>query len=294
MRRLPPLHSLRAFEAAARHLHFAAAADELGLTPTAISHQVRQLEAMLGVSLFHRSPRPIHLTAAGARLYPELRDSLDRIAAAIVRISDEAEEAPLHLSVTVAFASRWLMPRLADLRRQTGLPITIEADDLPVDLRSSRIDVAIRYSVAPVADAESHRLFLDRMVPVAAPELVQTGALLSPVEVLALPLLHYRWKNNFANAPSWAHWQRFADASASKPNVDQFLSEEIHAIDAAVAGHGAALVSEVLVSDLLEAGKLVLLSNVVLPGPAYWMVFLPNHPARERFTVLLDWIRRQV
>ena len=161
MRKLPPLHALRAFEAAARHLHFADAAEELGLTPTAISHQVRQLEDILGVPLFHRFPRPVRLTAAGEKLFPVLRQALDQIAGTIDQLSVTTAETPLRLSVTMAFASRWLMARLPRLRAETGLKITVEAADLPADLHASDIDMAIRYAGQPDDRAEWHRLVDD-------------------------------------------------------------------------------------------------------------------------------------
>lgn len=292
LRKLPPLHALRAFEAAARHLHFARAADELGLTPTAISPQVRQLEEILGADLFQRYPRPIRLTAKGAQLYPVLRDALDQISATICQLADDAHTQPLRLSVTVAFASRWLMPRLAQLRQQTGLNIAVEADDRPADLRQPGADIAIRYAETATTDAEWHRLYVDRIIPVAAPDLATKS--LSPAQVLALPLLHYRWRRAAANAPSWSNWKSLAGLTGPDPVIAQSFSEEIHAIDAAVAGHGAVLASEVLVADLLRKGALVRLSDLALPAPSYWAVFLPRHPAIQQLTMLLDWLRQQV
>ena len=147
MRRLPPLHALRAFEAAARHLHFARAAAELHLTPTAISHQIRQLEEILQVKLFHRYPRPIRLSAEGTALYPVLRESFDRMSSAIAGLSQPDTDRPLTVSVTVAFASLWLMRRLPALRSQTGLNLKVEADNQPEDLSGSDVDFAIRDAV---------------------------------------------------------------------------------------------------------------------------------------------------
>lgn len=292
LRKLPPLHGLRAFEAAARHLHFTRAAEELHLTPTAISHQVRQLEDILGVELFRRYPRPVKLSPAGEILFPVLRDSLDRIAAAIGQLSD-SEAGPVRLSVTMAFASRWLMPRLPHLRDATGLMIEIEADDRVADLHAAGIDMAIRYAERPGADAEWHRLFPDRILPVCAPGLLGGRDALSPGEILALPLLHYRWRSGAANAPSWERWQALATSDRGRPRIAQTFSEEVHALDAAVAGQGAVLASELLIGDQVSAGTLVPLSDVALPGPTYWAVFLASHPAKERLLALLDWFRTQ-
>ncbi|TXL73341.1 LysR family transcriptional regulator [Vineibacter terrae] len=293
MRKLPPLHALRAFEAAARHLHFTHAAEELHLTPTAISHQVRQLEEILGVELFRRYPRPLRLSSAGEKLFPVLRDSLDRIAGAIEQLSVDGRGDPLRLSVTMAFASRWLMPRLPDLRRQTGLTVVVEAEDRVADLHASDIDMAIRYAERPNSDAEWHRLFPDRIVPACAPSLIENRGQLSPDQILALPLLHYRWKSGSANAPSWERWHALTRAEAALPRTIQTFSEEIHAIEAAVAGHGAVLASQHLITDLLNAGSLILLSDISLPGPTYWAVLLSSHPRRDRLESLLNWFRQQ-
>jgi LysR family transcriptional regulator, glycine cleavage system transcriptional activator len=294
LRQLPPLHALRAFEAAARHLHFAGAADELGLTPTAISHQVRQLEAILGVELFCRFPRPVRLTAAGEKLFPVLRAALDQIAGTIDQLAASGTEAPLRLSVTMAFASRWLMSRLQRLRAETGLNITVEAADLPVDLHASNIDMAIRYAHQPDGKAHWQKLFSDAIIPVCAPDLFGGSPPLTPEGLLALPLLHYRWKSTSSNAPSWERWHAHAGAKAAPPTIAQSFSEEIHAIDAAVSGQGAALASQHLVSDLLKAGQLVQLSDIALPGLSYWAVFLPTHLAKDRLVQLSNWLRLQV
>ena len=293
MRKLPPLHALRAFEAAARHLHFARAADELGLTPTAVSHQVRQLEAILGVKLFCRFPRPVRLSAAGEKLFPVLRTALDQIAGTIGQLAVTAPKAPLRLSVTVAFASRWLLTRLPLLRAETSLNITVEAADLPADLHASNIDMAIRYAEHPDGKARWHRLFADAIIPVCTPDLARTVLPLTPDGIFALPLLHYRWKSVSSNAPSWDRWHAQAGSTAPLPVVAQSFSEEVHAIDAAVSGQGAVLASQLLVADLLKAGQLVQLSNIALPGLTYWAVFLSTHPDKDRLENLLAWFRQQ-
>ncbi|MGZ9894561.1 LysR substrate-binding domain-containing protein [Bordetella bronchiseptica] len=293
MRKLPPLHGLRAFEAAARHLHFTRAAAELHLTPTAISHQVRQLEDLLGVELFRRYPRPLRLTAAGEQLFPVLRDALDRIAASVQALAADASGEPLRLSVTMAFASRWLMQRLPLLREQTGLEVVVEADDKAVDLHASGIAMAIRYAEKPGAAAHWHRLFPDSFVPVCAPGLIEQKLPLSPKQILALPLLHYRWKSASAHAPDWERWHARARGRGPVPPPRQTFSEEIHALDAALAGQGAVLASQLLVRQALEQGALTLLSPVALPGPTYWAVFLPSHPDSKRLETLLEWFRQQ-
>lgn len=185
------------------------------------------------------------------------------------------------------------MPRLPQLREQTGLSVAIEADDCVADLHASGIDMAIRYAEHPGTDAEWHRLFRDRILPVCAPGLLSGTELLAPDQVLALPLLHYRWRSGAANAPSWERWQAHAQVDGALPKPSQTFSEEVHALDAALAGQGAVLASEHLVGDQLKTGALLRVSDIALPGPAYWAVFLTNHSAKERLTKLLDWFRKQ-
>lgn len=293
MRRLPPLHALRAFEAAARHLHFADAAAELGLTPTAISHQVRHLEQLLGVQLFQRYPRPIRLTPQGAALFPALREALDQMAAAVAQLHPAATAQPIRLSVTMAFAGRWLMPRLPLLRQETGLTVQIEADDRPVDLHASGTDMAIRYAAHPGPGAEWHRLFGDRILPVGAPGLLRAAPPLTPRQILAMPLLDYRWKSASDHAPGWGRWLAQAGHGGQTPAIAQSFSEETHAMDAAAAGQGAVLASERLVAGLLADGTLIRLSDIALPGLSYWAVFRDHHPQKARLMALRDWFRQQ-
>src|ERR1700759_4309762 len=137
MRKLPPLRALQAFEAAARHHSFAAAASELGVTPTAISHQIRQLEAACGTKLFQRRPRPLLLTSAGARLYPALRNGFDALASAIALLNEEDSEAPLRGTSPSAFAGKWLVPQLAQWREANpAIALEIIGTDAVLDVRA--------------------------------------------------------------------------------------------------------------------------------------------------------------
>jgi len=291
MRRLPPLHALRAFEAAARHLHFARAAAELHLTPTAISHQIRQLEDILEVKLFHRYPRPIRLSAEGAALYPVLRESFDRMGSAIAGISKLDTDRPLTVSVTVAFASLWLMLRLPALRSQTGLNLKVEADNRPVDLSGSEIDFAIRYAVQAEPEGQWLPLFEDSLIPVCAPELLRQNPVSDDASILRLPLIQYRWNCGAEASPSWKRWSYVAGLGWVVPEVTQHFSEEINAIDAALAGQGVILASSVLVASAVEAGHLVRLSETELPGRTFWAVSRGDHPRFAEVEHFTSWAR---
>src|SRR6516164_5829597 len=146
MHKLPPLIELRAFDAAARHLSFKKAAAELGVTPTAISHQIGLLEEYCGRALFRRRPRPLSLTQAGARLFPVIRDGLEAFAIAIAAVKRDPKQ-PLHVTTTTAFASRWLVPRLPRWRKlRPDAPLDVIGTDSVLDLRAGDVDVAIRYA----------------------------------------------------------------------------------------------------------------------------------------------------
>ena len=277
MRRLPPFHALRAFEAAARHLHFGRAAEELDLDPTAISHQVRKLEAWLDAPLFHRHPRPLHLSEKGALLYPAIRDALDNMEAAIMRASD-AGQGPLVISMTMGFAAEWFTPRQAQLRADTGLDMIVEADNRPASLDGGDVDLAIRTQEQPDSDHVWHRLFGDRLIAVAAPALVKRFAPTpEDVELRELPLIRYRWTLRERPAPAWHQWFG-ATISADDLAIAGDFSEESHAIGAAASGLGAALLSERLITDRLARGELVRLGKRYLPMPPFWAVHRAGHP----------------
>lgn len=289
MRRLPPLHALRAFEAAARHLHFARAASELHLTPTAISHQIRLLEEILDVKLFHRYPRPIRLSVEGEALYPVLRDSFDRIAHAVAGLSQPESERPLTVSVTVAFASLWLMRRLPALLNQTGLKLKIEADNRPVDLSGSDIDFAVRYATQAEPEHQWLPLFKDRLIPLCAPNLLSNQPVNEDADVLNLPLIQYRWLRSAEAPPSWHSWSRAAGLAGPVPEATLHFSEEINAIDSALAGQGVVLASSVLAASAVASKQLVRLSETELPGRTFWVVCSKDHPRSAEVQQFVSW-----
>lgn len=170
MRDLPPLSALRAFEAAARHLSFKKAAEELAVTPTAISHQVRQLEEWLGQQLFERHVRRVALTREGRELFPSLREGFDLMIRGIDALRTPPSQEVLTLSSTVAFTSKWLVPRVPAFRAACpGLDLRLHASDDAVDLRAGGVDLAIRYGRGVHAGLRSELLLQDRFAPVCSP-----------------------------------------------------------------------------------------------------------------------------
>src|SRR5260370_15604793 len=172
MNKLPPLIELRAFDAAARHLSFKKAAAELGVTPTAISHQIRLLERYCGRALFRRRPRPLSLTEAGARLFPIIRDGLEAFATAIAAVRREGDKQPLRVTTTNAFASRWLVPRPPHWRNvRPNPPLSVIGTDSVLDLHAGDADVPIRYARTPPTDGIAKEFLSDYFWPVCSREL---------------------------------------------------------------------------------------------------------------------------
>lgn len=301
MRKLPPLGALRAFEAAARQLSFKAAADELCVTPTAISHQIRQLEESCGRALFRRRPRPLALTECGARLFPVLKDGLDRFAAALAGMADEADQPPpLRVTTTNAFAHRWLVPRLP-MWRQARPEIALEVigTDAVIDLFKGEADIAIRYQRCPPAGLVSDELFRDSFWPVCSPDLIGAAPIRTTADLVAHTLIHLHWQPWEPSPPTWQTWldaTRAVDGQGPTASCITALSfrEELHAIEAVLAGQGIAILSDVLVARELASGRLIKVFDLPLPGFGFYFARVPDHPRQAVIQSFHDWIKKTV
>jgi LysR family glycine cleavage system transcriptional activator len=298
MRKLPPLRALHAFEAAARHHSFAAAATELGVTPTAISHQIRQLEEACGVKLFQRRPRPLLLTRAGAKLYPSLRDGFDALASAVASLAEEDAQAPLRVTSPSAFASKWLVPQLPKWRAANPrVPLEIIGTDAVLDIRAGAADVAIRYARNPPPDFVAHAVFRDIYIPVCSPNLLQRhGPIERAADLLRFPLIHYDWITGDPEAPTWRQWHdvaRSVDPDFTQPEKARELSfrEELHAIDAVIGGQGVAICSDVVVGNELKSGTLVKAHPLSLPGFGFYLVSMAHSPRAPAIETFSTWMR---
>jgi LysR family glycine cleavage system transcriptional activator len=298
MRILPPLGELRAFEAAARHLSFKRAAAELGVTPTAISHQIRLLERHCGRPLFRRRPRPLVLTWAGERLFPVVRDGFESFVEVLSTVRSGAASGRLRITATNAFAARWLVPRLPDWRdAHPRLKLDIIGTDAVLDLRGGEADIAIRYAVKPPIDGACTPLLSDTFRVVASPKLVGTrGRMLGPAALARFPLIEAEWPPTDAHAPNWQRWQRAARSHHKDvPELAGLASlsfrEELHAIAAAIEGQGIAICSDVLVAPELASGALVPVSRLTLPGYTFFVVHREDHPKWASIRAFVAWAR---
>ena len=289
-RRSLPLSALRAFEAAARLGSFKAAAEELAVTPTAVSHQIRALEAQVGLVLFERQVRKVLLTETGAQLYPVLRDGFDAFAAALVRLTQQRTRAQVGISATNAFTVKWLVPRMADFRqRHPGIDLQLQASDEVVDLRSSAVDIAVRYGRGPYPGLVTEPLFTDRFAPVANPRL----GIASPQDLARVPWIRFDWRRPHPENPTWERWFALARRRPLVQAGQLRFSDEGHAIQAAVAGHGIALVSLALVAEELRAGHLVQPFGPVIEGHTYHLAMHADRPPSAAVQAVAQWLRAQ-
>jgi LysR family glycine cleavage system transcriptional activator len=293
MRKLPPLIELRAFEAAARHLSFKAAGEELAVTATAISHQIKFLEDFCGVLLFRRLPRPLTLTEAGERLFPVVRDGLDKFAATVSDIQVGTEKSILTISTTSAFASRWLVPKLAHWRSlHPGERMKLISTDTNLDLQSGECDLVIRYLPTAPTGLVSHELMRDRYIPVCSPALLSNGQLIKSIECLRdKTLIHWNWSSLAAHPPPWQWWLELSQTTSLDIDDINVLSfrEELHAIEAVIAGHGIGVFSDALVAHELWTGELVKATDSSIEGWGYYIVYQPDHPRKFLLEEFANW-----
>ncbi|MEI2417349.1 LysR substrate-binding domain-containing protein [Orrella sp. JC864] len=266
--RLPSLASLRAFEAAARLGSFKQAAHELSVTATAISHRVRVLEQQLERPLFVRKVRAVELTPDGRALSAAVRSGFETIAASIEQMRGPGR-ARVTLSATPAFATKWLVPRLASFQAaHPGIDLHVHASNAPVDLDAGTADLAIRYGQGPYPGMAATLLLQDRFAPVASPALRAAAG----TDMAQWPLIHFDWGHRLPVDLSWAAWARAAGRQPAPTDSGIRYSEESHAIQAAVAGQGVALLSLLLVQEELRLGLLQTVAGPVLQGMAYHLL----------------------
>ncbi len=266
MRRLPPLNSLRAFEAAARHLSFARAAQELHVTPAAISQQIRSLEEFAGVKLFRRKTRAVVLTEAAQAALPALREGFDRFAEGYTAMRRHEETGTLTVSMPPSFGAKWLIPRLDRFHRlHPDLDLRIDTSERLIDFERDEVDVAIRYGHGSYPGLFSECLLSDSVAPVCSPDLLDGDPpLREPADLARHVLLQVRWKmllregdSGADSAPDWRMWLRAAGLTDIDPDRGPQFSLDSMALQAAIAGQGVALAPSTLAEEDIRAGRLV-------------------------------------
>jgi LysR family glycine cleavage system transcriptional activator len=292
-RRLTHLNGVRAFEAVARHMSFAKAAEELGVTPAAVSQQVKTLEDYLGVKLFRRAQRAIFLTETAQAILPEVREGFDLVAAGLSRARAQRGGRPLVVSVTPSVAAKWLMPRLERfLARHPDVDIRLDTTTRIVDLAREDVDVALRYGDGRYPGLEVVPLMSEQVFPVCSPALLEGRHPLRAVEDLPRhTLIHDASMPKGSAFPSWAGWLE----AAGVPGVDASRGLQVNAsmlaIQAALDGQGVALGRSVLVADDLAAGRLVRPFALALPLRfGYYVVHRTDLPRQSRVLLFRRWL----
>ena len=255
---LPPLNALRAFEAAARHLSLSLAANELNVTPAAISHQVRLLEDHIGLPVFERNGRGLALTDAGAAGIRDLREAFAHLTAAMDAIGSLGETGVLSVSVAPSFATKWLMPRLISFEREhPQIDIHISASVQLAEFARDHIDVAIRYGAGGYPNVHFEKLLAETVIPVCSPSLTGGRQLDSAREFVGLTLLHDDSPENDPSCPNWDTWLRAAGINDVDVARGPRFNQSSLVIEAAILGQGVALAKSALAAADLQAGRLV-------------------------------------
>jgi LysR family glycine cleavage system transcriptional activator len=292
-RLLPPLNALRSFEAAARHLSFIKAGEELFVTPGAISQQVRQLEDQLGVKLFRRLTRGVLLTDAGQRYARRIAALFDGLATATREVRRDSSTAVLKVSSATSFAARWLIPRLGLFRQaHPGIVLQVLADNKLTDFTQDDVDLGIRFGPGGWPGLKAWFLFKEEVFPVCAPKLLAGPVPLTQVADLALhTLLEDEADDDLSWDLSWERWLTAVGAGDVRVKPGLRFTYAHMALQAAVAGQGVALGTSVLAADDLAIGNLVRPLAEAAPSRfAYWVVCPEDAAERPRVRAFREWI----
>ncbi len=299
-RPLPPLNSLRAFEAAARYSSVTLAASELNVTPSALSHQIRALEEFVGRKLFSRGVRSITLTRDGRLLYPGLQAGFGLIRDAVSSLDVAGDDRVLVVSVPPGFTSKWLARRLYRFAEaHPDIEVRISSTMAYANFVTDGVDVAIRNVAGPVADDPTlvYEKLLDvGLVPVCSPKLAaKFGRLDAPDILTRLPLIHDDQLANRPGFPGWPDWLKLARVKAGDLAGGLRFSSPDHALDAAIEGAGVLLTHTILAYDELASGRLMALFDAVLPSRrAYYFVCPKTEEKNPNVQALRAWLREEI
>ena len=287
---------MRTLEAAGRHLNFTRAADELGLTPAAVSHQIKEIEDRIGLTLFTRTSRTIRLTEAGAVLLEASADALDLLGRAVLRARKMARgTATLKVTLDAHFAAKWLMRRVDDFRKlrpdiELRFDIASELRDFDID----DVDVGIRFGAGKYPGLCADRLFDNVIIPVCSPSLLKSGPpLLEPRDLFHHTLVHIEWSRQGVTWPNWRMWMAAAGVDDFDDSRTLVFGNSSDAIQAAIEGNAVALADFAMVANDLSQGRLVRpfeLGIRVSPEFAYFLVYPQSTADDPRIVAFREWL----
>jgi LysR family transcriptional regulator, glycine cleavage system transcriptional activator len=286
-RQLPPLNSLKAFEAAARSESFTRAADELCVTQGAVSHQVKLLEATLGIKLFNRERQRLVITDAGREYLNVVRDAFDRIADGTERILRRQNAGVLTVSTSPDFAAKWLVNRLGRFAEAyPGIDLRVSATMHHIDFVREEVDVAVRHGDGNWSGLDAVRLCTEQLFPVCSPKLMGgRNRLTKPSDLLKAPLLH------LDDSKAWSQWFDAAGVIDAETSRGLTLNRASMLIDAAVDGQGVALARTTLAAWDLISGRLIRPFDVGLKVTrTYWIVCPKATSTKPKVATFRDWL----
>ena len=293
--RLPGLSAFSTFAAAARHQSFTRAAQELGVTPAAVSYLIRELEIQLGVKLFHRTKRIVRLTDAGEMLNATVANALEAIGRAVERVRDAGGQPRLKVTATPGFAMKWLVPRLNGfLERFPDVDVRIDMSRRPVDFAREDMDIAIRFGTGRYPGLQVDRLMSDTVYPICSPKLLKgPRPLRHPRDLRHFTLIHVDWQALGETWPTWEMWMASAGVTGIDTARGIHFDQGVMAIQAAIDGHGVALGDSSLTAVDLAQGRLVRPFELALNAPAqfaYWIVVPPHTAERPLVVAFREWL----
>lgn len=287
MRKLPPLASIRVFEAAARHRNFTKAADELGMTQAAVSYQIKLLEERVGMPLFLRLSRNVELTEAGARLAPAVTHALDGLSAAFTALRED-DGSLLVVSALHSLASNWLAPRLGSFQlAHPDIAVRLKVSDHMVDFAREEVDVGLRSGSGDWPGLVAHLMMKRRFAPFCSPDfLARAGPINKPVDLLNVALIS-------PNDPWWPIW--FAAAGIEAPDLEKRggLRLDMQQIEgtAAASGQGVALLTPELWRNEIATGRLIQLCDIIgETDGGVWMVYPESKKRSPKVQAFRDWV----
>jgi LysR family glycine cleavage system transcriptional activator len=291
-RNLPPLRALTAFEASARLGSFSRAADELGLTRSAISHQIKALEEVLGVDLFSRDGKRAELTGSGLVYFPAVREAFDQIESQTQVIRPRASENELTVQVYVTVAMKWLLPRLHDFeRKHPNMKVRLSTSYFHWDFDAENADVGIILARNRNEDHHYHNLFRSVLKPVCSPQYIErAGDISSPRDLINHRLLHV-----YNAEEDWRLWLKAAGVGEAKPSSTLAFDSYLLAQEAAVAGQGIAMTIGPYARDELASGSLVQPVDLEVPHQHFWaFACLSTHRLLPKVRMFEDWLVDQI
>jgi LysR family glycine cleavage system transcriptional activator len=293
---IPGTRALRTLEAAGRHLNFTRAAEELGLTPAAVSHQIKEFEEQLGVALFSRTSRMIELTEAGILIHTAAAEALDLIGRAVARARKiKRGTTEIRLTMDAIFASKWLLPRIDRFRKlRPDIELRFDIASEVRDFGYDDVDIGIRFGGGKYPGLIAQRLFDNVIIPVCSPLLLRNGPPLNePRDLLRHTLVHIEWSRQGVTWPNWRMWMAAAGVEDFDDGRCVLFEDSSHAVQAAIEGNVVALADFAMVANDLSSGRLVRPFELSIKVPAdfaYFLVYPVESASDPRITAFRDWV----